>query len=241
MRGSDHLRRASIAAAVCAVILAAFGSVAFAADPPVKATVTVAGNAAPGSTVTATAAIAISDGSSLQSVTWKQTAGVPVTLSGANTATVTIALPDRKTFRHKLMEILEEPPINAALYPSYVPNRVPYEGGLQDLFTIAAVSPHAYVDASSIAFELTVVTSSGSYKLPASVAAKLPWPHSATGLRNVAINVPVLLHGKKQATYNWTLVKPAGSAATLIDATSQDPEFTPDVAGAYELTVRMLA
>jgi hypothetical protein len=241
MRGTDHLRRARIVTALCAVILAAFGSVAFAADPPAKAVVTVAGTPAPGSTITATAALTISDGSTLQSVAWKQIGGVPVTLTGANTATVTIALPDRKTFRHKLMEILEEPPINTALYPAYVPSRVPYEGGLQDLFTVAAVSPHAYVDASSIAFELTVVTSSGSYKLPASVSAKLPWPHSATGLRNVAVGVPVLMHGKTQATYNWTLNKPVGSTAALLDATSQDPEFTPDVAGAYELTITDLA
>jgi mono/diheme cytochrome c family protein len=53
----------------------------------------------------------------------------------------------------------------------------------------------------------------------------------------VATGIPVLLHGKDQALYNWTLTPPGGSGATLMDATSQNPEFTPDVPGLYEVAV----
>ncbi|MFO0760528.1 MAG: DNRLRE domain-containing protein [Byssovorax sp.] len=38
-------------------------------------------------------------------------------------------------------------------------------------------------------------------------------------------------------TYQWTLVGPAGSAATLSNASASQPSFTPDVAGAYQVTL----
>ncbi len=47
------------------------------------------------------------------------------------------------------------------------------------------------------------------------------------------MNVPVLLHGRTQASYDWVLDAPNGSLATLLDATTQFPDFTPDVPGLY--------
>lgn len=56
------------------------------------------------------------------------------------------------------------------------------------------------------------------------------------GLRNVPIGQPVLLQGITKATYAWTMTKPAGSAATLNDATTRYPDFTPDASGVYTLS-----
>ena len=238
MRGPHHPRRVLFLAAITAVTLTAFGSAAFAADP-VKATVTVTGNAIPGGAITATAAITTSDGSTVQTVAWRQTGGVPVTFtSSANT--ISLSLPDRAAFKHQLVEVLEEAPIAAADYPGYVPRPPEFAGGLQDRFTVVAMSPHAMEEAAAIRFELTIVTTSGTYKLPAEIDARLPWPW-ATGLKNVPVGTPVLLNGKRQATYNWTLAKPATSNATLMDAATRNPEFVPDVAGTYDITVTDIA
>ncbi|MFO0757706.1 MAG: carboxypeptidase regulatory-like domain-containing protein [Byssovorax sp.] len=65
------------------------------------------------------------------------------------------------------------------------------------------------------------------------------------GLRMVPIGVPVYLQGDgahaspaPQATWSWALdkSKAPGSAAAIEDATSQFPNFTPDVVGLYTLT-----
>lgn len=56
------------------------------------------------------------------------------------------------------------------------------------------------------------------------------------GLRNVPIGQPVLLQGITKATYAWTMTKPTGSAATLNDATTRYPDFTPDASGVYTIS-----
>ena len=226
-------------AATAAVFLIAFAAVAFAADPP-TASIAVTGNAVPGSVVTAKATITIKDGSTLQSVAWKQVGGAPVVFAGGNTDTITITLPSRAVYKHQLIETLEESPIASAQYPAHVPQPAEFMGGLQDRFTVVGIAPLAMEEAAAAAFEITVVTTSGTYKLPAEVHAALPWPH-ATGLRNVPVGSPVLLHGKTQKTYDWAIVKPATSAASMIDGTTQNPEFVPDTPGTYEVTVTDLA
>jgi hypothetical protein len=45
------------------------------------------------------------------------------------------------------------------------------------------------------------------------------------------------LQGETQATYDWALAAPTGSAATFTDATNQNPYFTPDIAGTYVVTI----
>lgn len=215
-------------------IFIAIGLTAFAAGPP-TVSVAVTGSPVPDATVTAKATITINDGSALQSVKWVQTGGVHVVLANATTDTVTITLPPRQEFKEHLVEILEEAPIPESRYPANVPVRE-FHGGLQDRFGIVSTSPHAVIDAGAIVFDIEVVTTSGTYKLPATVAATLPWPPSI-GVSSVPLGVPVLLHGKTQASYAWSLAKPNGSAAVLLDAATQDPEFTPDVKGTYKLTV----
>ncbi len=58
------------------------------------------------------------------------------------------------------------------------------------------------------------------------------------GHRNVPIGLPVLLHGKEQAVLRLDAdPRRAAPAATLMDATGRNPEFTPDVMGQYTVTV----
>lgn len=221
-----------------AAILIAAG--AFAADPPVTVTMAVTGDPAPGATVTAKANIVINDGSTLVGVKWTQNGGIHAMLTNTNSDTVTIALPNRRTFREELMEVLEEPPVADAQLPSYVPPKTPYESGLQNRFGVVGVSPHARVDAAAVKLDIEVTTTSGVYHTAATLNGNVPW-ETAVGTRNVPILLPVLLHGKQQASYDWKLTAPPGSAATLIDATTQNPEYTPDIIGTYELTVTDLA
>ncbi len=239
MKTAHHPHGRMLLAVLSAVVAMTFATTAFAADPPVTVTIAVTGDAIPGATVSAKATVKINDGSALQSISWKQTGGVPITLSGNQTDTVTITLPDRKIFREQLIEILEEPPIPAASFPANVPVPDPYSGGLQERFTVVGVSPFALEEAGDIPFEITMVTSSGTYKSNVAVASKLPFT-TAIGQRNVPILLPVLLHAPAQATYNWTLTGPTGSAAKLEGATTQNPEFTPDVAGMYTVSVTNL-
>ncbi|HEV2721681.1 MAG TPA: hypothetical protein VG323_16805, partial [Thermoanaerobaculia bacterium] len=221
------------------LLLAAFAMSAIAATP-VTVTVAVNGTPSPGATVTAKATVTINDGSALQSVGWKQTGGLAATLANTQTDNVTITLPDRKTFKDELFTVLEESPVAASAYPAYVPKPAKFDSGIQDRFIVAGVTPHALTDTGAIVFDVTVVTSSGTYHSAATVAAALPF-QTATGNRNVPTLIPVLLHGKTQKTYDWKLTAPSGSSATLDDATVQNPEFTPDVAGRYDVSVTDLA
>ena len=228
-----HHRRTFVLALCCAAFLIGTAPVAFAA--PVTVSVAVSGSPVPGATVNAKANITINDGSTLQSIKWTQVGGVPVTLANATTDTAGITFPALSVYRQKLIDVMQQPPITEAQTPSFIPARE-YEGGLQDRWSVAGIAPTSLVKAAAINLELTVVTTSGTYKLPATVATALPYP-TAMGVRNVPLSKPVLLHGKKQDTYNWTLKAPAGSAASLAGGTTADPEFTPDVAGTYEVAV----
>jgi hypothetical protein len=232
----DYPRPRHLTLTLALLAALAVAGVARAADPAVVVTMTVAGDPQPGAAVTAKATIKINDGSTLQGIKWTQTGGVPVTLANTTTDTAGITLPSRKVFRDDLMTVLEEPPIADNRLPANVPPQTAYEGGLQNRFVVAGVSPHALADAAAIKLDIAVTTGSGTYHTAVSVAANVPW-ETSTGLRNVPMLLPVLLHAKTQATYDWTLSVPTGSSAVLLDRTTQNPEFTPDIAGTYKLTV----
>lgn len=236
MKRLNHVQRTALITVLCAAV---FVSGALAAGPP-TVTVAVTGSAVPGATVSAKATVKINDGSVLQSITWVQSGGPAITFTGGTTDTITTTLPDRKTFRARLIEVLEEPPVAAKDLPANVPLPATWENGLQDRFGVVGISNHALGEAGAISFDLTIVTSSGTYHVPATIAASLPW-ETSTGQRNVPIKLPVIVHGKNQATYNWALTAPTGSTATLADPTLQNPEFTPDVPGTYKLTVTELS
>ncbi len=230
----------ALVAALAAVVL---GPALSADAAAVDVSFEVSGNAVPGGTVTVAATVDITDGSTLQSVTWSQVSGVPATLSGVNTNTVTAVLGPESAYKARLIEVLSEPPIGPDQLPPNVP--VPpadeeFVGGLQNRFQLVATNPLALEHTAAVGLQLEVVTTSGTYDVETDVATTIPWTETR-GIRNVPVGVRVLLHGKDQASYDWTLTPAAGSSATLADATTQDPEFTPDVAGVYEVNVTQLS
>ncbi len=239
METGKHRHQRILLVLLAGILILGVAGAAWAAAP-VTVTTAVTGDPVPGATVTAKATVAITDGSSLISIKWTQNGGPAATLSNTGTDTVTIALPARNVFREQLMTVLEEQPVANSLLPAYIPPSTDYTGGLQNRYMVAGVSNEALAEAIGIKFDIAVTTSSGTYHTAATVTGNLPW-ETSTGVRNVPTLLPVLVHGKTQAQYNWSLSGPTGSTATLLDPTSQNPEFTPDVAGTYQLTVLDLA
>ena len=104
-----------------------------------------------------------------------------------------------------------------------------------DRFEVQGINPHALIAAETTTFKVTVTTSSGSYSATVNVTAKLPFEFT-TGLANVPQGVPVLLNGKNQSSYNWTIAGPAGSKCYFDDSANRNPAFTPDTVGKYIIT-----
>jgi hypothetical protein len=134
--------------------------------------------------------------------------------------------------------VLSEPPIGPDQLPPNVP--VPpgeFPGGIQNRFQVVAVNPFELEEAGKVTIKAEVTTTSGVYEGEGEIHTMLPWKVKAD-IGNHAIGIPILLHGKDQASYDWTFSRlPWNSSATLMDATAQNPEFTPDVKGRYTLAV----
>ena len=227
--------------ALAIVALMSFAMGAFAQDAPVTATFTVTGDPVPGATVTVSSVVTINNGSTLQGRSWTQIGGVDATLSGTTGETVSVTLPGRLAFKEELLHVLDTAPHATGPLPGNAPTPDPYYGGLQsDRFGVVGASHLSIEEAAAVVLKLAVTTSSGTYDFTTAVHAHIPFGVSP-GIRNVPVGVPVLLHGKDQASYDWALTKPSGSSATLVDATTQSPDFTPDVTGTYTLTVTDIA
>lgn len=208
---------------------------------PVLLTVTVAGDATPGATVTASVSVEILDGTTtVTGYEWTQTNSVAAALTGDTTATASVKLPPLADYKEELLMVLNEPPITEAQLPPNVPLPETEEGefpaGLLERFYRPGISPFAMEEAGHVGLMVTVSTSSGDYEAEADIITELPWDWSQ-GLLNVPIGERILLHGKTQDSYDWELDAPTGSSATLSDATSQDPYFTADGEGVYLVTV----
>ena len=187
---------------------------ATAAPPaPVVIDLGAAQTAKPGDAVTLKATVKINDASTVKSYKWTQTAGPKATLSGDTTDTLKATLADAKAVKAELFKGLRA----------------------EDRFQVQAINPHALIGADTSTFQVTVTTSSGVYKQTVSVTSTVPYAIT-TGLQNVPNGVPVLLSGKTQNAYSWTLVGPSGAKATLTDVTDRYPSFTPDVVGKYTVT-----
>jgi len=235
MRTSQHYLPGWGTAILLAITLIA---IAPAAVAQVNVTVNITGTPVPGGSVTASAMVEITDGSTLQSYAWSQTGGVPAMLAGANTQNATVMLGQLATYKDHLFEILAEPPIG----PDDLPPNVPppdgeFPGGLQNRFQVVGLNPFTLEETGLVSVEVQVITTSGTYTGTGAIHTTLPWKVT-TGLRNVPVGIPVVLQGKDQATYDWALTsKPGGSGATLMDPATRNPVFTPDVTGLYEVEV----
>jgi len=204
-------------------------------------TVEITGSALPDADLMATASI--DGGLTIQSVLWEQTGGAAaaIPLPGANPTTVTLG--SESVFKDRLIDVVSEPPIGPDQLPENVPvPPEPFPGGLQNRFQVVAINPFSLEEAGKVTIKATVTTTdSGEYTGEAEIHVLLPWKVKAD-IGNHAIEIPVLLHGKDQATYNWSFYRrPWNSSAVLLDPTSQNPEFTPDVKGQYTLRVTDLA
>jgi hypothetical protein len=211
---------------------------------PVLVSADLTGDAAPDAVVQATGTIEILDGSTLTSVAWTQEpGGVAVLIADADQQTADVTLPGDTVYKDELIKILAEPPADPAanLPPGVEIPPGEFHGGLQDRNQVVAVNPLMQEEAGHVALLLTVVTSSGSYTDTLDIHATLPWK-VASGLQSVPIGRAVLLHAKDRPPgdtnpYDWTLIGPGGSSAELLDATTQDPWFTPDLTGKYTVKV----
>ncbi len=157
---------------------------------------------------------------------WKQTGGTPAVLTGTNTSTLsftTLTLASTKL----------EGNLNLTLNGvtgAFVPGR----------FGPMGISPD---ETGNYGFQLTVTDPAGhTATASATVEATSPSP----GLADVPIGLPMFLQGDNisdagaitladggwaQTSWSWALTTPTGSAATLANATTQFPSFTPDVPG----------
>lgn len=155
---------------------------------------------------------------------WTQTAGPTATITGANTATPTVTLASRNAYKDYLVQ-------KAGVRQGESTDFAPL-----DRLMVQPLTPLAVEEGDEATFKVTATIGSSSFTDTVNVIVTQSFA-PATGLRDVPIGLPVLLHGKNQASYSWSITaQPAGSSATLNDATSQNPDFTPDVAGKYTIT-----
>ncbi|MHC4219714.1 MAG: hypothetical protein ACYSU7_14835, partial [Planctomycetota bacterium] len=191
----------------------------------------------PGGMVDAMADVVVLDGSTIQTYAWTQTMGAPAAIAGADTDTATLTLGTQYEYKEELFHLMANPPIGPEQLPPHVPLPPdPFPGGLQNRFEVAAPNPMVLEETGLVGLEVDVTTTSGLYIGEGDVHTHIPW-RPAAGIRNVPINIPVLLHGKEQASWDWAMSVPNNSNAVLVDETTKFPEFTPDWPGVYEVTV----
>lgn len=172
------------------------------------------------------------DTADVASVVWAQANSVDVTITpSADGFTATVTTPDLTAYKDELFVVLETK--RGIVTDEALGTRT---GVLADRFAVLGYSHLDLEETEHVVVTATVTMTDGSIEtFDTVITAHLPF-RPATGLRNVPNGVPVLLHGKTQATYNWALTTPAGSASALVDATDQNPFFTPDITGTYVLT-----
>lgn len=169
-------------------------------------------SANPGSTLNVKASVSALDGSTVTGYKWTQTSGPAVTINNSTADNVSVTLPDMAAFKAAILKNVK----------------------FEERTVVQAVNPEALTTAQSIALKVTVTTSSGNYSANAAITANLPYTITS-GIQNVPVGVPVLIHTKTQSAYNWTLTPPSTSRSAFDSPTSQNLEFTPDVAGKYTL------
>jgi formate-dependent nitrite reductase cytochrome c552 subunit len=171
------------------------------------------------------------EASTVTSVAWAQSNSVHVTITpSADGLSATVALPDLTAYKNEIITILRT---ERGRIDEDTGERV---GVLVDRWQVMGYAPLGLEEAEAITIMATVETTSGTSEYTTTLMTHLPFQPSA-GLRNVPIGIALILQGETQATYDWALAAPTGSAATLMDATDQNPYFTPDIAGTYIVTV----
>ncbi len=221
------------------VALVAIAIVLVAATSPAQVTIDfdVTGNAVPGGTVDVTANVTINDDSTLQSYSWTQVGGAEAMLSGTGTKTVTAALGTEADYKAYLIHVLMEPPITEEQLPPNVP--LP-EGEFPAVSRTASRSwastpsrsstPRLWCSRSRWSPPPAPITARSTSRPPSRGRSRPVYSTCRSALRSCST-------ARSRASYDWTLSAPSGSGATLKDASSQNPTFTPDVPGHYTVEV----
>lgn len=183
---------------------------------PAKAVAVDAGtaqSAAPDATVKLTAKSTVFDGSTVSGYEWKQTAGMQTQIDNVKSDTINVRVAKANAFKYELTQ----------------------EVGQLERVQVCGISPYALEEANVMTFQVTATTSSGKYTATVNVTAAMPFVVT-TGLQDVPKGDTVLVQGKTQAKYAWTIAGPKDSKAALVDTDTRYPYFTPDVVGKYTLT-----
>ena len=182
-------------------------------------------HAAPGATVNPTAAVTSYDGSTATTYLWTQKTGLPLAITGADTASPTITLASVAEYKAAVFEGAEHKDPTGVVIPD-------------ERTHVVGVPPFALEEGLNAIFEVKVTTATGSYIDTVLVKGDLNVAVS-TGILNVPLGIPVFsaaaLSTATPAAYAWTLAVPTGSTAVLDSASSQYPIFVPDVEGTYTL------
>ncbi|MEJ2254730.1 MAG: hypothetical protein P8Y75_10265, partial [Nitrospirota bacterium] len=183
----------------------------------------------PGADVDISVTVTPVDGSvDTGTVQWTVGSVSGVTIADDTAASTTVTLPGVEAYKTELFDVMTDP---TEFEPGYeaILNRTIVQG----------VDPLSLEEAGAVTLTATVTTTSGDYEGSVELATDLSGTVQANpGVDNVGVGVPVLLHGTGDfGGFQWSLTPPVGSSATLDDATSQNPSFTPDVAGQYTATL----
>jgi hypothetical protein len=165
-----------------------------------------------------------------------------ITINDATVATPIVTLASSSVFKDNLVRAnAVRSGVVVELLPPEVPGESPatHEKPIMEIlnrFMVQPINPFSLEEGGKVTLQVAVTINGQTFTDTVNLSVNPPFVPT-TGLRNVPIGQPVLLHGKTQASYSWAFsAKPAGSTATLNDAASQNPDFIPDVAGQYTIT-----
>ena len=229
--------------------------------PPVPDKVTLSpsieGSTAPGESPTALGGYTLEGSCEYISSSWEQAIdeegnleGLAVLIADPDADSTAITLGGVSDYAAHLIQVLKLAPIKESdLPPDVVLQPInEIEKGLQDRNQVVAINPFALEKAADAVLTYSVDTTCGTYSQDVPLVVDLPWVVS-TGVRTVPVSVPVMLLAKcgdefnevtgeyecqDQTEFSWEITDaPNGSQATLTDATTRSPWFTPDKVGVY--------
>lgn len=179
--------------------------------------------------------------------TFRDAAGnvIPGNVTTGNSSTLNVTQPAPAQFVANVAELAK---VRQSVYPEgHDPVADENDFDVPDFETldrlqVLPIAQHAFEGAADTSYKVYAQFGSSAFNTySTSVVATvptntLPFVPNA-GIRNVPVGQPVVLQGKIQSTYNWTVAAPVGSNLTaLLDPTTRFPHFIPDAPGVYTIT-----
>lgn len=155
--------------------------------------------------------------------------GTSVMLDGSTSSD-----PDGDTLTYK-WDIPTRPPSSSAMIVGDTSAKPTFVPDAEGLYLVRLIVNDGKVSGTPATMTLTVTKAAPTNQTPTARAGSD---------RTVEVGTPVTLSGATSAdpdndplTYNWTMQKPNGSSSVLQNPMTASPQFTPDVAGAYKLSL----